>query len=382
MRWWRGGVAVFLVLTGAARMAPATEVAGEPATILIEAVTGETLSEHGADAPRPLGTLSQLMVLLLSLEEARLGALRLEVPVTVSDTAVRTDLAATGSGATRIPLRADKVYLLSDLLKAVLVGSAGDAAVAAAEAIAGSVPACLDLMNARAQRLGMNATHFCSMGGIPTTGPTETDRTSARDLARLARMLVQHPEVVQWASLSGLPFDQGTALLRNVNQLIAAVPGADGLQVSNSRPGGFSIVATAQRGGLRLIAVVLGAKDSAARYRTAADLLEWGFAHYERLEILKQGESVALPIGVADGSVSELRPVFGQSVSLLRRRDEERDLQLHYQLPAILAAPIQRHQQVGEVIVEERGELIAVVPVLSPVNVPTTSILSAALHDR
>jgi len=382
MRWWRGGVAVFLVLTGAARMAPATEVAGEPATILIEAVTGETLSEHDADAPRPLGTLSQLMVLLLSLEEARLGALRLEVPVTVSDTAVRTDLAATGSGATRIPLRADKVYLLSDLLKAVLVGSAGDAAVAAAEAIAGSVPACLDLMNARAQRLGMNATHFSSMGGIPTTGPTETDRTSARDLARLARMLVQHPEVVQWASLSGLPFDQGTALLRNVNQLIAAVPGADGLQVSNSRAGGFSIAATAQRGGLRLIAVVLGAKDSAARYRTAADLLEWGFAHYERLAILKQGEPVALPIGVADGSVSELRPVFGQSVSLLRRRDEERDLQVHYQLPAVLAAPIQRHQQVGEVIVEERGELIAVVPVLSPVNVPTTSILSAALHDR
>jgi D-alanyl-D-alanine carboxypeptidase (penicillin-binding protein 5/6) len=130
---------------------------------------------------------------------------------------------------------------------------------------------------------------------------------------------------------------------------------------------------------LRLIAIVAGAATSAERYNGAAELLEWGFARYERLEIVRKGEPLNFPIRVVHGSVAQLQPVAGKTFSLLRQRDEERDLQLRYQLPAILAAPLKRHQQIGEIIVEEKGELIAVVPVLSPAKVRATGILAAAV---
>jgi serine-type D-Ala-D-Ala carboxypeptidase (penicillin-binding protein 5/6) len=379
--WWRGGVLVALSLW--ARVGVAAVNPTPPSAILVDAATGEVLRELDADAARPPGALSNLLLLLLSLEEAGLGGLPLDVPVTVSASVA----AAGGGGAhrlqvarpTRVPLRPDQAYLLSDLLKAMLIVSADDAAIATAEAIAGSVPNCLELMNGRAQKLGMAASHFATIGGLQPATPAARDTTSARDLARLAIALVRQPQVLQWASLNGLPFDQGAIPLRNVNQLIGMVPNVDGLQVSSRQPGGFSIVATAQRGALRLIAVVLDATDGATRYRSVAELLEWGFAHFERLEIIKQGDPLNFRVAVDNGLPAQVTPVAGQTVSLLRRRDEERDFQVRYQLPTRMAAPLTRFQPLGEVIVEEKGKLFAVIPAVSPEAVVSAGILSAAI---
>lgn len=392
MRGWLAVGCVALLMSAHAAPAHAESVARAPSTILIDALTGEVLSAQNADAPRPAGTLGQLMIVLLSLEEAGLGGLRLEAPVAVSPVAaagaaqIRDASVAAGSG---IPLRADKTYLLSDLLKALVITSASEVAVATAEAIAGDVPACLELMNARARKLGMEATHYVNLGNVQLPPSSEAEATTARDLARLSQALLQHPVVLQWASLTGLPFDQGAALLRNVNRLLGTVPDVDGLQVSSTAAsnghggkadaGSYSMVATARRGALRLVAVVLDASSSAARYAAAAELIEWGFAHYERLEVAREGEPLHLPIRVAGGSVAQLTPVAGQTFSLLRRRDEERDLRVRYQVPAVLAAPIARQQQIGEVIVEEHDQLLAVIPLLSPKRVASTSILSASL---
>jgi D-alanyl-D-alanine carboxypeptidase (penicillin-binding protein 5/6) len=372
MRWW--GRVLLLTLS---LVAPPAALAGKserlPATILIDAGSGRSLREQDADAPRPLGSLSQLMLLLLSLEQSALGVLPLDVPVTVSSAA------ASNAG---VPFRPGKTYLLSDLLKAVTIASANDAAVAVAEAIAGSVPACVDLMNARAQRLGMAATRYSSIGTVSPLAAAAPESTTAHDLARLAQALVRHPAVLEWASLSGVPFDQGSVLLRNTNQLLGAVPGVDGLQTSSVRVrqgGSFSVIASARRGELQLVAVVLDAADTSTRYSTAAELLEWGFAHYERIEIIRKGEPVNLPVRVLNGTVSQVTPVAGQTLSLLRRRDDERDLQLRYQLPVAVRAPLHRHQAIGEVIVEEKGQLVAVIPILSPTGVAATSVLSAGL---
>jgi D-alanyl-D-alanine carboxypeptidase (penicillin-binding protein 5/6) len=386
-RWWAVGLCFVLSRpllqeTGAAPARPPAA-----ASILIDGLTGETLLEDGADTPRPAGSLNQLMVLLLAVERAALGALPLETPVTITAAAApisardggRPRGKATAASAPPVLLKSDRTYVLSDLLKALVMSPADSAAAAVAEKIAGSIPACLELMNARAQRAGMVATRYSSLGGRslnPSAGP---DTTTARDMGRLAQALVRHRMVLEWASVSGLPFDRGSILLRNVNQLIGAVPGVDGLQVSSGGDGGYSIVATAQRRSLRLIAVVLGAPDSTARYRRAAELLEWGFAHYERLEVAKRGEHLNLPIRILNGSVSQITPVAGQTVSVLSGRDQERDLQVRYQFPAVLMAPVQRHQPVGEVIVEEKGKLIAVIPVVSPQSVASTSVLSAAV---
>jgi len=396
-RWWWWRVSLVLLCV---TLRPAHGIeAAAPSTILIDAMTGQVLREENAAAAVRVGSLSHLMLLLLSLEEAGLGALPLDAAVTVSAPAPSTApmRPAALPGATkqhgkrlqeapgpplqqRLSLRADRAYVLSDLLKAMLLASSSEAAVAVAEAIAGGVPACLELMNERAQRLGMTATHFASISG---DSPGDTGTTTVRDLARLAHALVQYPAVIEWSSLNGLPFDQGGTLLRNVNQLIGMVPGVDGLQVSSTTTGhstSSNIVASAQRGALRLVAVVAGAPTSAARYKAAAELLEWGFASYERLEIVRKGEPLNFAIDVRHGSLPDVTPVAGRTFSLLRRRDEEHDLQLRYQLPTVLTAPLKHHQPIGEILIEEKGQLIGVVPVLNPTTVRSSGILATALR--
>jgi D-alanyl-D-alanine carboxypeptidase (penicillin-binding protein 5/6) len=116
------------------------------------------------------------------------------------------------------------------------------------------------------------------------------------------------------------------------------------------------------------------------RYRRAAELLDVGFAGYERVDLVKQGERLNVTVRVANGVTAQLTPVAGRAVSLLRRRDEERDLQVRYQVPTMIAAPVKRHQVIGELIVEEHGALVAVVPVVSPKHVAASSVLSAALR--
>src|ERR1700687_5889077 len=323
------------------------------------------------------------MVLLLTLEQAALGALPLDVPVTISALVPQAGsehrrLKRDGNGLGTMPLHADHAYFLSDLLKAVVIASANDAAVAAAEAMAGSVPACVELMNARAQRLGMEATHYTRIGSTPELRSPAPDVTTARDLARLGQALVSHSAVRDWASLTGLPFDGGSILLRNTNQLLGTVAGVDGLQVASATDSEGS-VATAQRGALRLIAVVLDAPTSDARYSKAAEMLEWGFAHYDRLEVVKKDERLSVPVRIANGSVGQLTPVAGQTFSLLHWRGDEPNLQVRYQLPAVLESPVERQQQIGEVIIEQQGAVLAVIPALSPINVGRSGILSAAL---
>ena len=393
-RWWWLGIRLFL----ACAAMRAAHAADAPSFILIDALTGQTLREENADAIVRSGSLSQLMVLLLTIEEAGMGALPLDVPVTVSATATtslatsdapprvtqtkhakRVKVAPPPPASPPLSLRAEKAYILSDLLKAMVLTSSSQAATAVAEAIAGSLPACVELMNARAQRLGMEATHYASVGDGASA---DAGATTVRDLARLAHALVQHPVVLEWSSLNGLPFDQGASLLRNVNQLIGTVAGVDGLQVSSTGVGramSYSIIASAQRGPLRLIAVVAGATSSVNRYKAAAELLEWGFAHYERLEIVRKDEPLNFSIHVNHGSVAEVTPIAGNTFSLLRRRDEEHDLQLRYQLPPLLTAPLKHHQPIGEIIVEEKGQLIGVVPVLNPTKVRSAGMVAAAL---
>jgi serine-type D-Ala-D-Ala carboxypeptidase (penicillin-binding protein 5/6) len=388
MRWW-GTLSILIVTVACVPRAGGLtpEGARAPSTVLIDGLTGQALQEHAADEPRPAGSFSQLMLVLLALEDADRGALSLDQSATLTTAPV----AATAPGRKApkrpsappvlVPLEKGRPYPLRDVLRAVMLTAADDAVLALSETVAESPVALLDRMNARAQSLGMTATQFAVPLGMAPSNEPGSDVTSARDVARLAQALIGHTPVLEWTSVTGVPFDRGAALLRNTNQLIGKVAGADGLHCSSIRLGpsieSYSIVATAQRGGLRLIAVALDAGDSAARYDTAAEALEWGFAHYERLEVVKEGDPMNFSIGVTAGAVKQVTPIAGATLSLLHGRDEERDLQVRYQVPTEIAAPVRRQQRLGELIVEENGELIAVIPLISPANVASTDLLSA-----
>lgn len=354
---------VALAVTARASATPAAS--RDISFLLMDALGGRVLEEFNSEALRPAGSFPRLMVLLLGLEQVALGVLSLDEPVAPGPAV------AAQSG---ILLREDERYPFSDLLKAIAVSGAEDATVAVAETIAGSVPAGVELMNARALRLGMTATQFADLGRSALQGDGASSQTSARELGRLARALLDHELVVHWSGLAGLPLKDGAVILRNTNPMVGAVAGVDGLHAS----AGFGVVATAERGGMRLLAVVLGATAPAQCYATAAELLKRGFAQYERIDVVKEGERVNVPVRIAGGAVAEITPVTEGEFALVRRRGEESLIEVRYQMPGEIAAPVRRDQPIGELIVQQEGRILSVIPLVSPVNVAATGILAAA----
>lgn len=361
---WSGVVSLFIVL-GASSPAPAAP-SPVPA-ILVEASTGQVLFEHRADDAVPIGALGQLMVVLLSLEQADLGVLPLDVPVTIGPSATLS-----GDGAANpIALRHDRTYMLRELIKAILVAAPENAAVAVGEAISGTVENCVAGMNARALRLGMNATRFAGLAA------DSAGTTSVRDLARLAAALTRHDNALRWAAAGGIPFDETNTVLRNRNRLLGAFAGADGLATSDAA-GAYSIVATAVRDNLRLIAVVGGASKSETRYEVAVDMLERGFSNYRRLEVVRRGDRLNVSIPVGNGASPRVVPVAGESMTLIQPRRQVAALALRYQVASHLEAPLAQAQQVGEVIVEQDGVIVGVVPAILPADVAAVGLVATA----
>ena len=216
----------------------------------------------------------------------------------------------------------------------------------------------------------MTQTLYQTPNGLPLTDGTPPDISSAIDMATLARTLVKHRQILEWTSLRAVPFRDGRVMLPNTNHLVGKVTGVDGLKTGFTYKARFNLVTTAQRDQLRLIAVVMGGQSSGIRFRIAADLLEWGFAHFTRLRLIKSGEPVGAEVRVEYGSVSMLQPVAATDAAFLVRKGEAGDVQVSLQVPSVVAAPITRHQVLGEVVVRNSKRILAIVPAMSPWDVP------------
>ncbi|MBI3782260.1 MAG: serine hydrolase, partial [Deltaproteobacteria bacterium] len=176
MRWWGVvtlgcvGLMIFAARDVAALTVKSTKIAKSPSTILIDAASGQVMRENDADRSVPIGSLYELMVLLLTSEQDGLGTLHLDVPVTISSAVadLHRSPSAVKHGAQNfdLTLRSDRAYMLNDLLKAVAVSGSDQAALAVAEAISGSAVESIESMNARAARLGMSATHFAALCSV------------------------------------------------------------------------------------------------------------------------------------------------------------------------------------------------------------------------
>ena len=237
-----------------------------------DANTGEVLFEKDPFKKWPPASMTKMMLLLITMEKVRFGSISLNDRVTISRN-------ATNTGGTRIYLREKEVFPLEVLLKAVLMNSANDAARAVAEHVAGSVPQFVDLINQKTAQLKMEDTHFTTVNGLPSKPGTVADITTAHDMAKLARVLINYSEILDWASIRAETVRVGkrTIQLHNVNRLIGFYPGADGLKTGYIRRSKFNLTATAERGGKRLISVVMGAPTNQKRFIETARLLDLGF---------------------------------------------------------------------------------------------------------
>jgi D-alanyl-D-alanine carboxypeptidase (penicillin-binding protein 5/6) len=264
-----------------------------------------------------------MIVALLALEGIERGQFSLRTSVTISRRANR-------AGGRTINLRPGEVFSLGELLQAMLVTSANDAAVAVAERLTGSVEATVVAMNRRARELGMDHTSYQTVNGMPPANRARPDVSSATDMAILARALLKYPQVLQWTSLNRVPFRAGRVMLPNTNHLVGRVAGVNGLKTGYTNKARFNLVTTAQRDQLRLIAVVMGGQSSGIRFRIATNLLEWGFARHTRLRIIKSEEPAGGGVRVEPGSVSPSQPVTGGDPAVPWRAGEDDAFQVSF----------------------------------------------------
>ena len=364
--------ALFLLLPIAARAQSAPLESELPfeadaaSVMLLDARTGTVILEQNADERRPVASITKLMTMLLVLEALDEGKIALDDQVTVSSEAA-------GMGGSQALLDAGGIYPLSELLKSLIVASANDSAVALAELLGGSEENFASMMNQRAGQLGLADTHYVNASGLPAEG----QYTTARDVAALSREVLKHPTYFNysriWMDEIKHKNDRVTQLV-NTNRLIRFYDGADGVKTGSTSEAKFCISATAQRGGERFIAVVLGAPTSAKRFELAQKLLTYAFDHYNTNTLLNAGQTAREDIPVK-GSRSKQASVTAQSeLSVLRRKGEEESAELVLSLPEVLRAPLKKGEVVGEAVAVKNGEELARVPLVLAQDLDSNSL--------
>ena len=242
-------LAAFALCVSAAAAGPAVSC---PSALLMEKQTCTVLFAQDEHTPREPASVTKIMTLLLVMEAIDSGALSYDDVVTGS-------AHAAGMGGSQIWLKENEQMTVRDLLKAVCIVSGNDAAVALAEHLAGSEDAFVERMNARAQELGMNDTHFVNCTGLPAAGHL----TSACDIALMSRELIlHHPDIRQFTTVWMDSLRGGESMLVNTNKLIRFYDGATGLKTGSTGSAGYCLSATAEKNGMELIAVVLKGKTS------------------------------------------------------------------------------------------------------------------------
>lgn len=257
---------LLLPLAAACAFVSPTTAAAPVSEIVIDAATGRTLYGARAERRRPPASLTKMMTLLLAFEAIDAGKLRLDSPIRMTRRAARQP-------PSRLGLAAGRTISARGAMRTVAVISANDVAVALAERLAGSEAAFVRAMNRRARQLGMANTRFDNASGLSPSG----GMTTARDMATLARHLVRrHP--VRYRMFSARSIRWNGWVRPNHNRLLGRVRGVDGVKTGYTVPAGFNLAASSQRGGRRVIVVVLGARTAEARDLLVANLLESGFS--------------------------------------------------------------------------------------------------------
>jgi len=323
--------------------------------MLIEPESGQIIFEMNADTPRPVASVTKVMTILLTLEAIDAGRITPEDRVTVSKEAA-------GMGGSQVLLDVGESQTIEVLLKSMIVGSANDAAVALAEVMYGSEALCAARMNERAAELGMTNTRFVNCTGLPAEG----QHTTARDTALMSMAMFNHPLYFDYSKIWLDSVDHGdgrVTQLTNTNRLIRLYDGCDGGKTGSTNEAGFCITATASRGGMRLIAIVLGAPDSAARFDAAKEMFDYGFANYRLYPVAQRGTKVRGTLPVTGGDRDGVPVQLDGDLTLLILKGSEQNIQLAPNLPDTVAAPLRMGDRVGSVDVIVDGKNIASIPV-------------------
>ena len=324
--------------------------------VLMDANTGTVLYSKNMNESLPPASVTKIMTLLLVFEAIENETLKLDEYLTVSENAA-------SMGGSQVFLEPGEEMSVNDLIKCVAVASANDAALTLAERVGGSEEAFVEQMNKKALELGMNNTHFENVTGLDDDVSNHT--TSAYDIAIMSRELIKHKKILEYSSIWMDTVRNGLFGLTNTNRLVRYYKGCTGLKTGSTSKAGFCISATAERDGMSLIAVIMGAPDRDVRNTEAAKLLDFGFANFgiythtpERLD----------PIKVTGGK-QDNASVSYCGFSYIGEKSSLKNIKCDYRIPESVAAPVKQGDKVGEAVFTLDGREIGRVDIVADCDV-------------
>lgn len=362
-------VALMLALLLAVIFLPGLYARGEgveisaPSAVLMEAGTGRVLFEKNSREVRPCASITKVMTLCLTFDALESGQLSLGDQLSAS-------AHAASMGGSDIWLKEGELMSVDDLIKATVIMSANDAAVVLAENVAGSEESFVRRMNERAGELGMEDTVFKNCNGLDEEGHV----TSAYDVALMSRELIRHERITDY-TLTWIDYVRdGATQLVNTNKLIRSYQGITGLKTGTTSQAGSCITATAERNGLRLIAVVLGAGSTDDRFKDAAALLDYGFGGWS----VTVPESPELPLVPVKGGMEEtVGAEAGESPEILMESASMGEIEEQISWVPELKAPVKKGDIIGKITYSAGGEVVAKVDITAAGDVPAISFSSA-----
>lgn len=364
-------LALLLTLTPLPVRAAEPEAAGldvtAPAAVLMERATGTLLFEKNAHEALPPASVTKVMTLLLVLEALDEGRIGWDDTVTASE-------AAAAKGGSQIYLEPGEGLPLREMLKSVAVASANDCACALAEHVAGSEAAFVDRMNRRAAELGMADTHFVNCTGLDDGPDADTHRTSAHDIALMSRALLAHDEIRDYTTIWMDSVRDGRFGLANTNKLIRFYPGATGLKTGYTSRAGYCLSASAERGGVEYIAVVLDCASSADRFSDAKVLLDYGFANYAL--VTPEAETATVPVRL--GMAPEAEAVLQDAGPLLLPKGDAARAEQEVELTEAVEAPVEAGQRLGTLRIRSGEAVVAELPLVAAAPVPRLTFWESA----
>ena len=319
------------------------------AAIIIEASSGKILWEKNAHEKLAPASMTKIMSMLLIMENIENGNLSWDEKITAS-------LNASSMGGSQIFLEPGEKMTVKDLLKGIAIGSGNDATVAMAERIAGTESKFVEMMNSKAKELGLKNTNFKDSTGLDA----ENHYSSAYDMAIMAKELIKHEKILEFTSTyeDYLRQDTGNSFwLVNTNKLVRYYQGVDGLKTGFTNTAGYCLTATAKRGDMRLITVVMNEPSSEIRSKETSSMLDYGFNTYEINKVLTK-DSVVGNVKVSLGTKKSVDIVPIDDIDILRSKiGDKKDIT--YKVTANnVKAPIKKGADVGDIIVYEDGKEI------------------------
>ena len=333
---------------------------------LVDAATFTPLYAKNENERLPIASMVKIMTVLLTLEAVDRGELSLDEKVPVSENAA-------SMGGSQVFLDAGTEHRAGDLLKSIIVASANDSCVALAERVSGSVEGFVSDMNARAAELGMKDTRFANCTGLPAAESFST----AHDVALMFREVIRHPVYFEDAGVWLEDYvhpDGRTTVMTNTNKLVKFYNGCDGGKTGFTSEAKFCLAATAERDGMRVIAVVAGADSSKSRFNAVSSMFNHAFGSFKAEKLLGAGELVEKRVKVAGGKERSVGVTVNEDIVRLAPRSDKAAAELRLELPDKVKAPVRKGDVVGKGYVVVDGTAVREFDLVAAEDVARASI--------